>query len=184
MAFLLGRRGRRQKEEAVEHTRKEVNFWKQELEYTVAEKNAWKEKFFDAYQQNDALRQQSKRLEMEKAHAEWERDRLAAGGPGQGADAAAAARGAPRSEGSLASGSSCPSSPEPPCLQRQLASARQQLRQADVRIAMLEERVLALQHERDLLGRQCELLTASEAAVQQEVVMTRKYMYPGLFSPM
>jgi hypothetical protein len=90
---------------------------------------------------------------------------------------------------------------EPPCLQRQLASARQQLRQADVRIAMLEERVLALQHERDLLGRQCELLTASEAAVQQEVVMvrrppyplppsfcrcpqTRKYMYPGLFSPM
>jgi hypothetical protein len=71
-------------------------------------------RFFDAYQQNDALRQQSKRLEMEKAHAEWERDRLAAGGPGQGADAAAAARGAPRSEGSLASGSSCPSSPVRP----------------------------------------------------------------------
>lgn len=76
-------------------------------------------RFYTALSQNDVLRQMARRLELEKAHIEWERDRLASGGAaaGPGGGAPLGARGSPgAARGSLTgesavSASECPSSP-------------------------------------------------------------------------
>lgn len=164
--MVFGAKKRKEAEAAAEHARKEVLFWKQELDHTVVEKNAWKERFFAAYRQADVWEQAYRRLELEKNHLEWERDRLTAGGAGM-----QLLDGEPRR--SSLSGSSSPASSlgrqDEDSFEERCGRYERRLKQADVRIAILEERVLALQQERDRLGRQSDLLQASEAAMRREM---------------
>jgi hypothetical protein len=152
--------------------RREVAFWKAELDHAVEEKKALLSRYTELYHRSYALEDAFAGLSAENCEL---RHVLAATETRVGGSSAAAA--APG--GTPPSGRSSPRtafSTSPTSDARgggELARARVALKQADVRIAILEDRNAALSQEVTLLGRQGELLRASEAAYQREAELLR-----------
>ncbi|WIA20378.1 hypothetical protein OEZ85_004800 [Tetradesmus obliquus] len=159
--------GKKQKdaEAAAERSRKEVLFWKDQLDHAVNEKKDLLERYTELYRHLYALEHANLTLTTENkelahvlertVHLQDERRSYAA----------------PATPTSAASGAS---TPDGRSLQHSLTSTRAALKQADVRIAILEDRNLTLQQENDLLHKQNELLRSSEAAYQKEAQLLRE----------
>lgn len=61
--------------QAAERARKEVLFWKNELDDVVAEKNIWKDRFYNVYRGVDGLQQAVLRLQRENEELKYVLDR-------------------------------------------------------------------------------------------------------------
>lgn len=147
-----GRRTR-DAERHAERARKEVLFWKHELEETVLEKNSWRDKYFALLSETGFLRQELARTRTEFVAAKSLLQRSTQ--PAQGNDTKLNSQSVQE-------------------LQQQVNRATAQLKDAELKIAISEERMSSLQEEIDLLRKQSELLRASEAAFQREARMLRE----------
>eukprot|EP00878_Enallax_costatus_P017295 GHUV01018163.1.p1 GENE.GHUV01018163.1~~GHUV01018163.1.p1 ORF type:complete len:166 (+),score=54.65 GHUV01018163.1:168-665(+) len=157
MVFGGGRK-QREAEAAAERARKEVLFWKDQLDHAVDEKTLLLEKYTEVYRKCFQLEHVVVSVNTENTELRHLLDRTV------GLNDERRALGGPATPTS-GSGASTPDGRQ---LQQNLHTTRAALKQADVRIAILEERNITLQQENDLLQKQIELLRSSEAAYQNE----------------
>eukprot|EP00879_Flechtneria_rotunda_P008194 GHRR01008584.1.p2 GENE.GHRR01008584.1~~GHRR01008584.1.p2 ORF type:complete len:370 (+),score=167.55 GHRR01008584.1:2867-3976(+) len=159
--MVFGGGKRKEAEAAADRARKEVQFWKDQLDHAVDEKNALLERYTELYRHSFELEHVLATLHTENRELKHVLDRTLKD-----------ERRAQIQPQTPSSGSG-PSTPDGRSLQHNLAHLRTALKQADVRIAILEERILSLQQDTDLLHKQNGLLRSSEAAYQKEAKLLR-----------
>lgn len=160
--FGFGRRGAA--EDKLERAYAEVDFWKKELEETVHEKNSWKSKYNHGFSENAFLRQElartraeymELRIYVERTESQVQQSPTSMLSPANSLT--------PRSV----------STPEP-VDSKALAQAKSRLKEANIRVAILEERLSQQSQENTLLKKQNDLLRTSEAAFQREARLLRE----------